>query len=228
MKKIFILLLLAVPFFALLSCGEDDPIVTPIDKPSEEEPTKPEEPAKPKNAVSVKLGTYLMAGHDLFEFVTPIVTYTDWDGKHQMEITKEMCEEKEFELDDDLSLQYFTRQCEIEPSLIPNETNEVELTFVPKTGATADAEKKYNLDSSFSIDKYSYFYKGTIYMGNSINLNISIKVNIGIGGDEDDDTDIGLISGKNVQEYVEKLCATKKTYTVILNEDGKLTIENKE
>lgn len=171
----------------------------------------------------VTLGTYFNMSTDLFEFVRPIVTYTDSYGEHKSEITPEMCEDNSFSVDN-ITYAYKTRRWDIVAYLIPGQTKNVTLNYVPKGTVSADPDKRYYFQTGLNIDKYSYSYKGTIYIGNitNINLDFNITINIGSAQNEPDD---GLLPGKDVDEYIKQLCATTKTIEIVLDQEGKLIMK---
>lgn len=173
--------------------------------------------------IDVNFGLYFHMTTDLFEFVTPIFSYTDAFGEHKDEITQKMCEEDSFTVDG-ISYYYSTRRWDIHAFYIPAETNTITLSFVKKETASADPNKRYYLDEGFKLDGSSYLYHGQLYTDSSMSFNLNIDININVGRDESEPND-GLIAGKYVDEYIKQLCETKNTITVVLGKDGKLNIK---
>lgn len=175
--------------------------------------------AKP---VRVTLGSYFHITKDLFDFVTPVITYTDAKGEYKSEITPDMCDDDSFTLDG-ITYNYAEREWSFETYLVPSEVYNVSISYIPRQN-TADLNKRYHLRESFVINKYSYTYNGAINMGFIANIDLTIGITININGSENEPDD-GLVGGKYVEEYVKQLCATGKTISMTLGEDGKLLLQ---
>lgn len=171
--------------------------------------------------VKVSLGAYFNISTDLFELVTPIVSYTDSHGEHKSEIYPIMCEDDSFSVDN-ITYAYKTRRWDIEANLIPGQTYKVSLNYVPKGSVSADPDKRYYCQTGLNINKYSYTYNGNIYIGNIVNVNLDFNITFGNDQNEPDD---GLLSGKNVDEYIKQLCASTKSIEIGLDQDGKLSVK---
>lgn len=175
---------------------------------------------KMANAIDLSMDTRLFISKDLFEFVTPILTYKDARGEYKIEITPEMCEEGSFTVGE-RTFWHNTCDYEIKACIIPTDINEVKLTYEAKENVSPNIDKRYYLNSNFNINSYSYVYQGIINIQSVTDISINLNINIATDDSEPDD---GLIGGKYVAEYVNQLCASTKTVTVVLNEDGTLTL----
>lgn len=180
----------------------------------------------PQNSeiVAVTLGTNFTLSKDLFELVTPIVAYTDFEGEHKVVVTADMCKDSYF-VHNDISYFYYELKQDIKADLIPGEDYDVTLSFSPK-GVNADPNKRYYMEESFDINSYGYAYKNTVKIGTISNMKIDVNISINVGQEEKDKKD-GLLGGQYVSEYIKQLCASPQSIKVKLDKDGTLMLGDK-
>lgn len=181
--------------------------------------------AKAPDVVSTSLGTYFTLAKDLYEFVTPTITYTDSKGEHKYVITSDMCEETSFS-DNGYQYVYYDHKWTAKVNLIPDEEYEMTLSFSPKDDVSINQDKKYFFDfSGFNIKSYSYTFNNTTNIGSIMDVHINISINV--GQDEKYEED-GLLGGEFVDEYVKQLCASIQKIRITLTKDGHIVLGDKQ
>lgn len=162
---------------------------------------------------------------DLMDLVTPILTYEDAEGTHEVALCKDLYERRVTEIEE-YDLRWVSYHWGDDLKLKLKDAAKISLRYAERDGATYDEAKRYEISNGFSISKYSYSYNGASHLGTISNINIDINININIGDlqpSEDDHT----YSAEQAKEYVRRLCATPQEINVSIDKDGKLTINDK-
>lgn len=176
------------------------------------------------DSVEVSLGTNFIMSNDLFDFVTPTITYTDYEGVHKIEMTPDMCEENSFEIDN-TSFSNYSRNWDIKAKFVPGEVYTMTLSFNPKEGVTANPDNRYYFNERLDINSYSYRFNNGYHYGTITNIDINISINL---GQEKHDNDKRLLKGMYADEYIRQLCASPQTIKVQLDKEGHFIINDKQ
>lgn len=160
---------------------------------------------------------------DLFDLITPVLTYKDVNGQHEMMLSKEMYETlTDKDEESGMTRTYFRWNDKIILSL--REATKLELKYTEKEDAVFNASKRYFLSNGFSINGYSYMFNNTLRSGGIFGINLNINVLIGELQPSPDD---GTFSAEQAEEYVKRLCEVTQETIVTIGKDGKLTINDK-
>lgn len=162
---------------------------------------------------------------DLMDLVTPILTYDDAEGTHEIALSKDLYERSVTE-NEEFNLRFVRYRWGDELKLKLKDAAKMSLRYVEKNGATYDEAKRYDIDEGFSVSGYSYSYNGGWHLGTISNINININININMG-DLQPSKDDHTYSAEQAKEYVRRLCTAPQKINVSIDKDGKLTINDK-
>lgn len=180
--------------------------------------------ARSLGTVSMYYGANLSS--DFLELITPVVTYRDKEGEHEVRLDKQVCryDRQEIALDDEV---YVYETYRWTPEIICNMYGGIEfdetisMRFEPNKVAI-DPTRQYDLHIAAGVPtiKSNFFYNGTYYINTYNHWSISLDINIGDGESHDDD----IYEGESVQKYIDTIVQTKLDVRVEVSKDGKVIV----
>lgn len=182
-KNLFITAIAILSLSALYSCDEDCEIIV-------------NETERKEN---VKINYSVTCSKDLQKFVTPILTYTDQNGTHELEITENTWNDStEYNLS-------FKKTDEFDHFGIDNTYS---VRYVPNEEALSNVD----------INETYRFYHSLNILSVNVTNRFNIYTNITI------DITNKTVKGNEVREYIEELSLTPDTAHVVVDSDGDITV----
>lgn len=169
-----------------------------------------------KKKATIKINYEAAWSQELVEFVTPILTYTDIDGGHEVTMSSstwtEVVPEYTFNGEVVKGDPYYSWTKEISLNSV-DITNVISVKFVRKENAQIDNDKTYYFSHNLGITSATVSYGGSfiVYIQSDFSISIGTKTN--------------EYKGESVNKYLEELCKTPDTKKVIIDSEGKLTVE---
>lgn len=168
-----------------------------------------------KNA-TVKINYKAAWSQELVEFVTPVLAYTDADGEHEITMSSstwtEVIPEYTFNGEVVKGDPYYSWAKEISLNTI-DITNVITVKFVRKENAKIDNDKTYYFSHNLGMTNATVSYGGSFNVYNRTDISISIGTNT------------NEYKGESASKYLEELCKTPDTKKVVIDSEGKLTVE---
>lgn len=153
---------------------------------------------------------------DLVEFVTPVLTYSDINGEHEVIMSSSTWTEvvPEYTINGEVVKgdSFFSWTKEIALTTV-NITNVISVKFIRKENVPIDKDKTYYFSHNLGMTSAIVSFNGSVTVYNRTDINISIGTNT------------NEYKGELASEYIENLCKTPDTKKVIIDSEGKLTIE---
>lgn len=170
--------------------------------------------------LTLDLRSYLTS--DLMNFVTPILTYQDVDGSHQIELKKDMYTEDSTEKNG-VTFKYYNWEDKINVKC--GALTKIEMRYKPKDGITFDDSKKYWISENFSIRGYNYKYNKVLHVGVIIDVIINIGINLGLG--EETMPSDGMLTADQAKAYINQIADKVIELNVTIDNAGDLFINDK-
>ena len=169
-----------------------------------------------KKKATIKINYKAALSQELVEFVTPILTYTDVEGEHEVTMSSstwtEVVPEYTFNGEVVKGDPYYSWTKEISLNSV-DITNVISVKFVRKENAQIDNDKTYYFSHNLGMTSATVLYGGSINVYNRTDINISIGTNT------------NEYKGESACKYLEELCKTPDIMKVIIDSEGKLTVE---
>lgn len=178
---------------------------------------------------TVKIGFGTILSPDFLELITPIVSYRDNDGEHEVRLNNETCQyvKEEYDIggksvENELYKWMPSIICNIYETIDFDETISMRFESNKKN---IEENRKYKLSASTGVNnvEYSFSYKGALYLGTHTSISLDIKINIGDGETHDDD----IYEGESVQKYIDEIVKTKQEFRVEVSKDGSVKVNGK-
>ena len=146
---------------------------------------------------NVEINYSVTCSKDLQKFVTPILTYTDQNGTHELEITENTWND---------STEYY---------LFFNKTDNFNHFGIDNTYSVRYVSNEEAL-SNVDINKTYEFYHSLNISSVSATNGLYTNINIGFTNK--------TVKGNEVREYIEELSLTPDTAHVVVDSDGDITV----
>lgn len=168
---------------------------------------------KPSDNANVKISYSALWTKDLLEFVTPMITYTDISGKHEVVTPNADCEYNEpvYTIDGETfkGTPYYYWNRDVLLECVPVD-NVITVTFVRNKDNVVDNEKTYRFIHHLNV------HSVIAVNGTQSTSEKFTTININIGGDSD------LYKGQAAEVYLDELC--KKQDKIKISIDNNLNI----
>lgn len=194
MNKLSKLFILAISIACLcVSCADDEVLM---------------EPGSVKQPTALLSGMQLDLSPDLRELVTPVITYYQKDGVHEVVVSDNMYE---MATNEKLGTDVAYRFKQDSLMICVTDSAFIKLHYLPKKNAAFDNEKKYTLSREFAMISYDYVNTSEVVIDKEKYYVRFYDTKLNVGPSED-----GKYSAEQAQEYVKELCSKPLYVNLVL------------